>query len=46
MHEVQVYRATIDPANVPRLLEVRRAAIAQARGGLPCAAARRTGSGG
>ena len=28
---VQVYRATVDPANVPRLLEIRPQAIAEAQ---------------
>lgn len=35
MREVQVFRATVDPANVARLLEVRPAAIAQARAACP-----------
>lgn len=33
--EVQVYRATVDPANVPRLLEIRPAALAQAQAACP-----------
>lgn len=34
-NEVQVYRATVDPANVARLLQVRPAAIAQAQAACP-----------
>lgn len=34
-NEVQVYRATVDPANVPRLLEIRPAALAQAQAACP-----------
>ena len=33
--EVQVYRTTVDPANVDRLLEIRPSAIAQARAACP-----------
>ena len=39
---VQVYRATVDPANVPRLLEIRPQAIAAGPGGLRRPAAGRT----
>jgi hypothetical protein len=34
-YEVQVYRATVDPANVAQLLEIRPHAIAQARAACP-----------
>ena len=34
-HFVQVFRATVDPANVDRLLAVRPKAIAQARAACP-----------
>jgi hypothetical protein len=34
-YEVQVYRATVDPANVTKLLEIRSAAIAQAQAACP-----------
>lgn len=33
--EVQVYRASVDPANVARLLAIRPAALAQARAACP-----------
>ena len=33
--EVQVYRTTVDPANVDRLLEIRPSAIAQAQAACP-----------
>jgi hypothetical protein len=34
-NEVQVYRATVNPANVARLLEIRPAALAQAQAACP-----------
>ncbi|MFC8847431.1 MULTISPECIES: hypothetical protein [unclassified Micromonospora] len=34
-NEIQVFRATIDPANVSRLLEIRPAALAQAQAACP-----------
>ena len=34
-YEVQVYRATVDPVNVARLLEIRPQAIAQAQAACP-----------